>query len=82
MVDIDASSELPDNLEHPLGTFLYSVSTLHCMTVSLGLGGVGLGTMWGRQQALSMLGAAGFADITVQTVESDAFNAYYVATKS
>lgn len=82
MVDIDASSELPDNLEHPLGTFLYCASTLHCMTVSLGLGGVGLGTMWGRQQALSMLRAAGFADVKIETVDPDAFNAYYVATKS
>lgn len=81
MVDIRASSRLEENLDHPMGTFLYTASTLHCMTVSLALGGVGLGTMWGEQVALSMLGEAGFCDIAVEAVEIDPFNSYYVATK-
>jgi hypothetical protein len=42
MVDIKASSDLADNLELPWAPFLYTVSTLHCMTVSLGLDGDGL----------------------------------------
>jgi len=34
-VDIQASRNLHENLEHPLGPTLYAFSTLHCMTVSL-----------------------------------------------
>ena len=43
MVDIQASSELEENLDLPSATFLYTASTLHCMTVSLALDGLGLG---------------------------------------
>jgi 2-polyprenyl-3-methyl-5-hydroxy-6-metoxy-1,4-benzoquinol methylase len=82
MVDIKASSELQENLDHPFATFLYTASTLHCMTVSLALGGVGLGTMWGEQLALTMLRGAGFADVVVKALESDLFNSYYIASKS
>lgn len=47
-VDITASSTLADNLDHPLGPFLYTIiSCMHCMTVSLAAGGMGLGTMLG-----------------------------------
>ena len=60
MVDPAASSHLHENLEHPMGPFLYTVSTMHCMTVSLEQGGVGLGTAWGEQSARRMLADAGF----------------------
>ncbi len=49
-VDIAGSSSVEDNMEHPFGPMLYSVSTFHCMTVSLALDGAGLGTMWGRAE--------------------------------
>lgn len=80
-VDVQASSHVHDNLDHPLGTFLYTVSCMHCMTVSLALGGDGLGAAWGEQLAKQMLGEAGFTDITVHTVEGDIVNNYYVATR-
>jgi Zn-dependent membrane protease YugP len=47
--------------------------------VSLGLDGVGLGTVWGEQVATRMLREAGFTDVAIHTVEGDAFNYYYVA---
>ncbi|MCT7660296.1 class I SAM-dependent methyltransferase [Mycobacterium deserti] len=81
MVDIKASSHLEDNVGVPLATYLYTVSTMHCMSVSLGLDGAGLGTCWGRQLATSMLADAGFADVTVREAESDPFNNYYIARK-
>jgi SAM-dependent methyltransferase len=81
MVDIEASSNLEDNVDHPFATFLYGISTMHCMTVSLSLGGDGLGTVWGRQKALEMLADAGFASTAVTHIEADAFNAYYIARK-
>ncbi|PSL01804.1 ubiquinone/menaquinone biosynthesis C-methylase UbiE [Haloactinopolyspora alba] len=81
MVDIKASSNVADNVDSPLGTFFYTVSTLHCMSVSLGLDGAGLGTAWGRQLAESMLHDAGFTDVAVGEIEADILNYYYVARK-
>jgi 2-polyprenyl-3-methyl-5-hydroxy-6-metoxy-1,4-benzoquinol methylase len=82
MVDINASSHVHENIEHPAGTFLYTASLMHCMTVSLSQGGVGLGTAWGTETAQRMLTEAGFGEIELKEVETDFLNAYYVATKS
>ena len=79
MVDIKASSNLEENLELPWATFLYAISTTHCMSVSLGQGGEGLGTVWGVQTAERMLHEAGFSDVVVHDLEEDPFNAYVVA---
>jgi 2-polyprenyl-3-methyl-5-hydroxy-6-metoxy-1,4-benzoquinol methylase len=81
MVDVKASSQLEDNIGVPLAAYLYTVSTMHCMSVSLGLDGAGLGTCWGRQMATSMLADAGFGDVQVREIESDPINFYYVARK-
>ncbi|MBP2266572.1 2-polyprenyl-3-methyl-5-hydroxy-6-metoxy-1,4-benzoquinol methylase [Pseudarthrobacter sp. PvP004] len=79
MVDINASSRLEDNVELPWAAFLYTISTFHCMAVSLGQGGDGLGTVWGKQRATDMLLDAGFRAVEVKELEEDPFNAYYVA---
>jgi ubiquinone/menaquinone biosynthesis C-methylase UbiE len=80
-VDIQASSNLEENMDHPIAPMLYAISTMHCMTVSLALGGAGLGTMWGEQKAHEMLREAGFGDIRTEQVEGDFFNNYYIARK-
>lgn len=79
MVDIRASSQLERNVENPLAPFLYAVSTLHCMTVSLAQGGAGLGTVWGEELARQMLADAGFTDVTVHEIPDDPLNQVYVA---
>lgn len=79
MQDIRASTELEGNLDHPLAPLLYTISTMHCTSVSLAAGGAGLGTMWGEEQALAMLAEAGFADVSIQRLEHDLMNNYYVA---
>jgi 2-polyprenyl-3-methyl-5-hydroxy-6-metoxy-1,4-benzoquinol methylase len=81
MVDIKASSQLEDNIGVPLATYIYTVSTMHCMSVSLAFDGAGLGTAWGRQLALTMLDDAGFTQVRVEEVDTDPINYYYVATK-
>lgn len=81
MVDIRASSDVDDNVEIPWAPFLYAVSTMHCMPVSLALGGDGLGTVWGTQLAQQMLADAGFTDVRVESVPTDFINAYYVARR-
>ena len=81
MVDVAASSHVHENLDHPMAPYMYTISCMHCMTVSLALGGEGLGAMWGEQKAREMLGAAGFARVESKRVEGDRFDAYYVARK-
>lgn len=81
MQDIAGSSHVHENVDLPLAPLLYTVSTMHCMTVSLAQDGKGLGTMWGKETALEMLANAGFDDVTVHQLEHDFQNYYYVTGK-
>lgn len=81
MQDIGGSSRLEENMDHPLGPLLYTASTGHCMSVSLGQGGPGLGTMWGADTAERMLAAAGFGKIAKHALAHDPQNVYFVARK-
>jgi SAM-dependent methyltransferase len=81
-VDVAASSKLSENLDHPLGPFFYTISCMHCMTVSLADGGMGLGAMWGEQKALQMLSDAGFTSVDIEHVDGDIVNTYFIATKN
>ena len=80
-VEPRASSVLADNFELPMAPMVYTVSTMHCMPVSLAAGGEGLGTAWGEQVAVEKLTAAGFVDVTVNHVADDRSNHYLLATK-
>lgn len=81
MADIKASSRLEENVGVPMSTYLYTTSLMHCMTVSLALDGAGLGTAWGTQLAVKMVGDAGFDDVRVAEIEADPINNYYIAKK-
>ena len=80
-VDIQASSHVGENLDHPMGPFFYAVSCSHCMTVSLAHDGAGLGAMWGVQAAREMFTRAGFVDIEIHTIDGDVSNNYYICRK-
>ncbi len=81
MMDIHASSYLEKNLDNPFAPFLYTASTLHCMTVSLSQGGMGLGTVWGEEKASEMLLEAGFGNIRIERFEHDLLDSYYFCKK-
>jgi 2-polyprenyl-3-methyl-5-hydroxy-6-metoxy-1,4-benzoquinol methylase len=81
MQDIRGSRHVEKNLDHPIAPFLYTISAMHCMTVSLAAGGDGLGTMWGEETALEMLAAAGFRAVEVRQLPHDIMNNFYVARK-
>ena len=81
MQDIDASSNVGGNLDHPMGTLLYTISCMHCMTVSLAEGGEGLGAMWGVEVAQERLEGAGFSAIDIKRLPHDPQNAYYIVRK-
>jgi cyclopropane fatty-acyl-phospholipid synthase-like methyltransferase len=78
MQDIQGSSSVHENMEHPGAPLLYMISCMHCMTVSLAQGGDGLGAMWGEEKARELLAEAGFASVEVHLLEHDPFNAYFV----
>ena len=78
MQDIRASSHVIGNIDHPLGTLLYAVSCLHCMTVSLAQGGEGLGAMWGEERTREYLRAAGFTSVDVHQLRHDIQNNWYI----
>ena len=81
MQDIAASSKVEKNIDSLLAPILYTISTMHCMSVSLAFDGEGLGTMWGKELAVNKLTEAGFKDIKVKNVEGDIMNYYYVSRK-
>lgn len=77
--DIKGSSHVHENCDHPIGPMLYTVSCMHCMTVSLAQeNGEGLGAMWGRQKAIEIFSEAGFATVDVEELEHDIQNYYYI----
>jgi 2-polyprenyl-3-methyl-5-hydroxy-6-metoxy-1,4-benzoquinol methylase len=81
MQDISGTSHLEMDVDHPIGTFLYTVSCMHCMTVSLAQGGEGLGAMWGEEKTRDYLSRAGFRSITTHRLAHDIQNNWYVVTK-
>ena len=82
MKEPHGADALEDNLENPMAPILYSVSTLHCMTVSLAHGGAGIGTVFGEQLACRMLAEARFVDVEVQPAPGDPGDAVYLARKA
>lgn len=80
MQDLRASSDLAKNVSHPLCPFLYVISTMHCMTVSLAQDGAGLGSVWGEELAESMLKDAGFESVSIRQLEHDIQNNWYLAS--
>jgi ubiquinone/menaquinone biosynthesis C-methylase UbiE len=82
MADIAGSSNLEENLDNPLAPINYAVSLTHCMTVSLALGGEGLGNMWGEQKTIAYLEEAGFHDVLVKQIEGDILNNFYICAKT
>jgi ubiquinone/menaquinone biosynthesis C-methylase UbiE len=81
MQDIKGSSHVHKNIDHPIGTFLYTVSCCHCMTVSLAQGGEGLGAMWGVEKTHEYLQRAGFGSIETRELAHDIQNNWYVVRK-
>ena len=81
MQDIKGSSHIHKNTDHPLGTLLYTVSCMHCMTVSLAQGGEGLGAMWGEEKTRDYLQRAGFRSVEKHELTHDIQNNWYVIRK-
>lgn len=82
MQDIHATTDVGGNLDHPVAPLLYTISCMHCMTVSLACGGMGLGAMWGQEKALQLLSEAQFTSVEIKRLAHDFQNDYYIIKKS
>jgi 2-polyprenyl-3-methyl-5-hydroxy-6-metoxy-1,4-benzoquinol methylase len=81
MQEIKGSSHHHSDIGHPLGTLLYTISCMHCMTVSLAQGGEGLGAMWGEEKTREYLTRAGFTVIEKHELAHDIQNYWYIVRK-
>ncbi len=81
MQDINGTSHVNEDIKHPLRTLLYTVSCMHCMTVSLAQGGEGLGAMWGEEKTREYLQKAGFRAVAKHRIDHDIENNWYVMAK-
>ena len=82
MQDIGGSVRLESNLAMPMAAFLYAMSCVHCMPISLGQGGAGLGTMWGWETAETFLRHAGFTSVARHVLPHDPLNVWFVSGKA
>lgn len=81
-VEPKASSHLHENVDMPTAPLLYTVSTMHCMMVSLADDGEGLGAVWGAETATDYLASAGFEKVEQTGVRDDRSNNYFLASKA
>jgi SAM-dependent methyltransferase len=77
MMEPNVATNLEDNL-HDIGALMYGISTLHCMTQSLALGGEGVGAAWGREMAEDYVRRAGFSTFELLEDISNKFSAFYL----
>ena len=75
MVEVNVSARLEDNIS-AMGRMMYSMSTLYCMSVSLGGGGAGIGACMGEEKARELAKTAGFSSFERLPVK-DLFSVLY-----
>jgi SAM-dependent methyltransferase len=75
MLEVNVSARLEDNI-NPMGKMMYSMSTLYCMSVSLGGGGAGIGACMGEDKARDLAKQAGFGNFQRLPVK-DLFSVLY-----
>jgi len=63
MQELSFSADFEKNKNQIFGVGVYTVSTVHCMSVSLAKGGSGVGAAWGKENILKTLKDSGFSKI-------------------
>lgn len=81
MVDINGTGHVHKDAENPFAPLLYSISCMHCVPVSLGQGGEGLGAMWGEEKIREYVIQAGFSSVEIKNFPTDPFNNWFVISK-
>lgn len=77
-----AADRLEDNVGNPMAAVQYSVSVMHCLTVSLAHAGAGIGLAFGEGHARRLLAEAGFADPQLHPAPGQPFDVVYVTRRA
>ena len=77
-----AHTRLEDNMAEPMAPYQYTISTMHCMSVSIAGGGEGLGTCWGATMTGEYLEAAGLTHLETIDIKADRSNTYFLSQKA
>jgi SAM-dependent methyltransferase len=77
-----AADRLEDNIGNPMAAVQYSVSVMHCLTVSLAHAGAGIGLAFGEGHARRLLTEAGFADPQLHPAPGQPFDVVYVTRRA
>ena len=77
-----AADSLEDNMGNPMAAVQYSVSVMHCLTVSLAHAGAGIGLAFGEGHARRLLTDAGFADPQLHPAPGQPFDVVYVTRRA
>jgi SAM-dependent methyltransferase len=77
-----AADRLEDNVGNPMAAVQYSVSVMHCLTVSLAHAGAGIGLAFGEGHARRLLTEAGFADPQLHPAPGQPFDVVYVTRRA
>lgn len=78
VMEVNAKSQIADNMDMPFASTFYTNSMFHCMTVQLHAGGEGLGNMWGRERAEETLRGGGFSVETFPSPFEGSFNCHFL----
>jgi SAM-dependent methyltransferase len=77
-----AADRLQDNIGNPMAAVQYSVSVMHCLTVSLAHAGAGIGLAFGQGHARRLLTEAGFAEPQLHPAPGQPFDVVYVTRRA
>jgi len=75
VLEMRCSPRVEENI-NPIGKFMYTVSTLYCMTTSLAEGGAGIGAAMGEPKARELAAEAGFRHFRKLPID-DPFSVLY-----
>jgi 2-polyprenyl-3-methyl-5-hydroxy-6-metoxy-1,4-benzoquinol methylase len=79
VLEFNLSSELEENIAHPLGlgAFGYATSVNYCMTTSLAADGDGTGTCLGERRFREFAREAGFREVVRHDFATNPFNLFF-----
>jgi hypothetical protein len=78
-MEFNFSSDLGENIQHPmgLGAFGYSASVNYCLTTALAMGGVGTGTCMGERVFREYAAAAGYTHVRRHDFPASPLNLFF-----
>ena len=79
--EIAGTSPIDGDPDPPNAPFLYTVSCMHSLAVSLAQGGAGPGEIWSAESATRMLREAGFTDVDRRRLPHDVLSQYFVSRR-